>query len=33
MTKAQTLVWALLTAVGGAGGVLLGIVIAHSLGK
>jgi hypothetical protein len=33
MTKAQTLVWALLTAIGGGGGVLLGIAIAHSIGK
>jgi hypothetical protein len=33
MTKVQTLVWALLTAAGGAGGVILGIAISHSLGK
>ena len=33
MTKIQTLAWALLTAIGGAGGVVLGITIAHHLNK
>jgi hypothetical protein len=33
MTKIQTLAWAILTAAGGAGGVILGIAIAHSLNK
>lgn len=31
MSRAQTLSWAILTAVGGAAGVFLGIVLANAL--
>jgi hypothetical protein len=31
MTKIQTLTWALLTAVGGAGGILAGMALASAL--
>jgi hypothetical protein len=31
MTKVQTIAWALLTAVGGAGGIFAGIALASAL--